>query len=176
MEVARREKFQLRAFVTHFSWKLPVFQVLVINILYSHCCFKKPFSQVLLHLHDDLHWLSIWHLWEGIGMRGGHRDHSAFLVSEVKVTSNHLITPKQALPITHLASASINPHVPSFHIQGGKRGNAEEVWERLAASRRSQGANIFQGEASRRHQGQVKARWPPSKAAPNYQEEGSSPG
>ena len=84
----------------------------------------------------------------------------------MKVTSNHLITPKQALPITHLASASINPHVPSFHIQGGKRGNAEEVWERLAASRRSQGANIFQGEASRRHQGQVKARWPPSKAAP----------
>ena len=71
----------------------------------------------------------------------------------IKVTSNHLITPKQALPITHLASASINPHVPSFHIQGGKRGNAEEVWERLAASRRSQGANIFQGEASRRHQG-----------------------
>ena len=99
-----------------------------------------------------------------------------FLVSEVKVTSIHLITPKQALPITHLASASINPHVPSFHIQGGKRGNAEEVWERLAASRRSQGANIFQGEASRRHQGQVKARWPPFKAAPNYQEEGSSPG
>ena len=90
----------------------------------------------------------------------------------IKVTSNHLITPKQALPITHLASASINPHVPSFHIQGGKRGNAEEVWERLAASRRSQGANIFQGEASRRHQGQVKARWPPFKAAPNYQEEG----
>ena len=99
-----------------------------------------------------------------------------FLASEVKVTSNHLITPKHALPITHLASASINPHVPSFHIQGGKRGNAEEVWERLAASRRSQGANIFQGEASRRHQGQVKARWPPFKAAPNYQEEGSSPG
>ena len=65
------------------------------------------------------------------------------MVSEVKVTSNHLITPKQALPITHLASALINPHVPSFHIQGGKRGNAEEVWERLAASRRSQGANIF---------------------------------
>ena len=94
----------------------------------------------------------------------------------IKVTSNHLITPKQAMPITHLASASINPHVPSFHIQGGKKGNAKEVWERLAASRRSQGANIFQGEASRRHQGQVKARWPPSKAAPNYQEEGSSPG
>ena len=108
-------------------------------------------------------------------MRGGHRDHSAFLVSEVKVTSNHLITPKQALPITHLASASINPHVPSFHIQGGKRGNAEEVWERLAASRRSQGANIFQGEASRRHQGQVKARWPPAKPAPKFQKEGSSP-
>ena len=76
LEVARREKFQLRAFVTHFSWKLPVFQVLVINIFYSHCCFEKPFSQVLLHLHDDLYELSIWHLWEGIGMRGGHRDHS----------------------------------------------------------------------------------------------------
>ena len=76
LEVARREKFQLRAFVTHFSWKLPVFQVLVINIFYSHCCFEKPFSQVLLHLHDDLYELSILHLWEGIGMRGGHRDHS----------------------------------------------------------------------------------------------------
>ena len=58
------------------SWKLPVFQVLVINIFYSHCCFEKPFSQVLLHLHDDLYELSIWHLWEGIGMRGGHQDHS----------------------------------------------------------------------------------------------------
>ena len=57
-------------------WKLPVFQVLVINIFYSHCCFEKPFSQVLLHLHDDLYELSIWHLWEGIGMRGGHQDHS----------------------------------------------------------------------------------------------------
>ena len=100
-----------------------------------------------------------------------------FLVSEVKVKSNHLITPKQALPITHLASAKINPHIPSFHIQGGKRGNADEVWERLAASRRPQDANILQGEASQRHghTGQVKARWPPSKAAPNYQE-GSSPG
>ena len=92
----------------------------------------------------------------------------------MKVTSNHLITPKQALPITHIASASINPHIPSFHIQGGKRGNAEEVWERLAASRRSQGANICQGEASRRQKGQVKARRPPSKAAPKCQE-GSSP-
>ena len=55
-----------------------------------------------------------------------------------------------------MLSASINPHVPSFHIQGGERGDGEEVWERLAASRRPQGANICQGEASRR-QGQVKA-------------------
>ena len=77
-----------------------------------------------------------------------------FLVSKVKVTSNHLITPKQALPITHLASASINPHVPSSHIQGGERGDAE-VWARLAASQRPQDANIFKGEASRRLQGHV---------------------
>ena len=73
-----------------------------------------------------------------------------------------------------MLSASINPHVPSFHIQGGERGNGEEVWARLAVSRRHQGANICQGEASRR-QGQVKARWPPAKPAPKFQKEGSSP-
>ena len=44
---------------------------------------------------------------------------------------------------------SKNPHIPSFHIQGGERGDAEEVWARLAASQRPQDANIFKGEASR---------------------------
>ena len=45
--------------------------------------------------------------------------------------------------------SSKNPHIPSFHIQGGERGDAEEVWARLAASQRPQDANIFKGKASR---------------------------
>ena len=87
-----------------------------------------------------------------------------------------MLTAKQLAGIAS-HSFSKNPHIPSFHIQGGERGDAEEVWARLAASQRPQDANIFKGEASRRHShtGQVKARWPPAKAAPKHQEEGSFP-
>ena len=59
-----------------------------------------------------------------------------------------MLTAKQPAGIAS-HSFSKNPHIPSFHIQGGERGDAEEVWARLAASQRPQDANIFKGEASR---------------------------
>ena len=64
-----------------------------------------------------------------------------------------MLTAKQLAGIAS-HSFSKNPHIPSFHIQGGERGDAEEV---LAL------------------QGHVKARWPCSEAAPKGQEGSSSP-
>ena len=79
-----------------------------------------------------------------------------FLVSEVTVTSNHLITPRQALPVTHLTSASINPHAPHFIFRVAKEAMEKKfghVWQPVGATKVP---TFCQGEASRR-QGQVKA-------------------
>ena len=84
-----------------------------------------------------------------------------------------MLTAKQPAGIAS-HSFSKNPHIPSFHIQGGERGDAEEVWARLAASQRPQDANIFK-EKPIVLQGHVKARWPCSEAAPKGQEGSSSP-
>ena len=61
-----------------------------------------------------------------------------FLVSEVKVTSNHLITPRQALPVTHLTSASINPHAPHFIFRVAKEAMEKKfghVWQSVGATK-----------------------------------------
>ena len=61
-----------------------------------------------------------------------------FLVSEVKVTSNHLITPRQVLPVTHLTSASINPHAPHFIFRVAKEAMEKKfghVWQPVGATK-----------------------------------------
>ena len=86
-----------------------------------------------------------------------------FLASEVKVTSNHLITPRQALPVTHLTSASINPHAPHFIFRVAKEAMEKKfghVWQSVGATK----VPTF-----------AKGRWPPAKPAPKFQKEGSSP-
>ena len=60
------------------------------------------------------------------------------MVSEVKVTSNHLITPRQALPVTHLTSASINPHAPHFIFRVAKEAMEKKfghVWQPVGATK-----------------------------------------
>ena len=66
-----------------------------------------------------------------------------------------MLTAKQPAGIAS-HSFSKNPHIPSFHIQGGERGDAEEVWARLAASQRPQDANIFKRKSLSRFKGMSK--------------------
>ena len=67
-----------------------------------------------------------------------------------------------------------NPHIPSFHIQGGERATQKKfgrVWQPVSALKMP----TFLKEKPLALQGHVKARWPCSEAAPKGQEGSSSP-